>query len=129
MKFTPNGADGSFKIGVLSCRVISPPAPIETIWLVEKGGANGVTEAPDAGAPIGEGGRKTGAGIVGNNGIGELRVNGLGDDESTGQRQRQTDIFHTLIFQCFRELSGRVVIERPARSQKDFVQMAVRTTA
>src|SRR5581483_8623486 len=51
MKFTPNGADGSFKIGVLSCRVISPPAPIETIWLVEKGGANGVTEAPGAGAP------------------------------------------------------------------------------
>jgi len=31
--------------------VSDPSAPIDTIWLVENGGANGVMPLPDAGAP------------------------------------------------------------------------------
>ena len=40
-----------FRIGVLNCNVSDPPAPIDTIWLAENGGANGVMPLPDAGAP------------------------------------------------------------------------------
>ena len=38
-------------IGVLNCKVSDPPAPMDTIWPVENGGANGVMPLPDAGAP------------------------------------------------------------------------------
>ena len=40
-----------FRIGVLNCNVSDPPVPIDTSWLVENGGANGVMPLPDAGAP------------------------------------------------------------------------------
>ena len=38
-------------IGLLNCNVSDPPAPTDTIWLVENGGANGVIPLPEAGAP------------------------------------------------------------------------------
>src|SRR5262249_52014977 len=50
-KSTPNGWLGSSLMGVPSCNVNEPPAPIDTIWLAEKGGAKGVTAPPLVGAP------------------------------------------------------------------------------
>lgn len=47
----PNGSAGLLTIGVLNCNVSDPPAPMETIWLVENGGAKGVMPLPEAGAP------------------------------------------------------------------------------
>src|SRR5947209_2333255 len=47
----PKGFAGLLMIGVLNCRVSEPPAPIETSWLVENGGAKGVMPVPEAGAP------------------------------------------------------------------------------
>ena len=38
-------------MGAPSWSVSQPPAPIETSWLVEKGGAKGVMPEPEAGAP------------------------------------------------------------------------------
>jgi len=47
----PYGFAGLLMIGALNCNVSEPPAPIDTIWLVENGGAKGVMPAPEAGAP------------------------------------------------------------------------------
>jgi hypothetical protein len=47
----PYGFTGLLMIGVLNRNVSDPPAPIDTIWVVENGGANGVIPLPDAGAP------------------------------------------------------------------------------
>ena len=51
MKSIPKGLDGLLTTGVPSWSVIEPFVPMDTTWLLEEGGANGVTAAPEAGAP------------------------------------------------------------------------------
>jgi hypothetical protein len=50
-KSMPNGWPASLAMGLENWSVNEPPAPMETSWLVENGGAKGVTLLPAPGAP------------------------------------------------------------------------------
>src|SRR5438128_4138725 len=112
-------------MGVPSCNVKYPPAPIDTIWLGENGGANGVTELLLVGVPSAAFAfvkldakpvPRSYAITVVANWAEPIR----GRTNTPASASANTFLFMVLIFQFVRRLNlgGRFWFERPERGLK-----------